>query len=730
MGRLHLFGVRHHGPGSARAVIAALNEVNPDVVAIELPADTTGVLPWAATEDLVPPVAILGHVVGEPRRAAFIPFAEFSPEWQALRWARLNDRPVVAIDLPLTNSLAEGDDELDLDGEAHPDPIALLAEAAGDPDPERWWDDVVEHQGSGLASFAAVAEAITAVRADRVFTRTEARREAHMRTVLRPLVDGPGDVAVICGAWHVPALTQPWPTAASDRGLLRGAPKVKVGISWVPWSHRRLAASTGYGAGVRSPGWYAHVFAHPGDRGRTRWFVQAARLLRDRGMQASPDHLIAATRAATSLAALRARPAPGLAEVLDAADTVMAGSGGLSLIVDQLVIGDSIGAVPPGAPQVPLAADINSQIRRLRLKPQLVGQRLELDLRTPGGHGRSVFLHRLLALGIQWGYVLEGRGSSGTFRETWQLTWEAEFSLQVVEASAFGTTLQTAASGKLTEAVSASVSPADLIVAVEAALLADLPDVVTPAVRRLADTAAADPDVTQVMDALGPLARTLRYGDVRGTHSGALQEAFDGLVVRVVAGAVPACRGLDDDSARAMVERLAAVHAALALCEHPARNAAWPDVLGSIVDRSDIHGLVRGRAARLLHDGGTWSADLVRAAFSRSLSVGTLPSHGAAFVEGFLAGSGLVLLHDRTLLGVVDEWLSELPAEGFQSTVALLRRTFGGFSPAERRQLAEVLQRGSSTSIDPFAGELDPVRVAQAMTTVRLMLGAPVDEAP
>ncbi|MEI2704048.1 MAG: DUF5682 family protein [Ilumatobacteraceae bacterium] len=730
MGRPHLLGIRHHGPGSARSLVAALDELRPDTVAVELPADTQGVLRWAGADDLVPPVAILGHVVGDPRRAAFLPFAEFSPEWQALRWAQRNERPVVAIDLPLTTMLASGSAELDLDGEAPIDPIGLLAAAAGDPDPERWWDDVVEHHGSGLGSFGAVAEAMATVRAGRLASAAEARREAHMRKALRPLLAAGEVVAVVCGAWHVPALQQPWPPVAADNALLRGLPKVKVGLSWVPWSHRRLAAASGYGAGVRSPGWYAHVFAHPGDHGRARWFVQAARLLRARGMQASPDHLIAATRAAVSLAALRARPAPGLAEVLDAADTVMAGASGLRLIVDELVIGDAIGAVPHDAPQVPLAADINRLIRTLRLKPQVGRQRLELDLRTPGGHGRSVMLHRLGALGVAWGQVVDGRGSSGSFRETWELAWDPEFSLQVVEASAYGTTLQAAAAARLAEVVAAAGSPADLIVALERALLADLADVVGPCVRRLADAAAEDPDVTQVMDALGPLARTLRYGDARGTHAGALQAAFDGLVVRVIAGAVQACRSLDDAAARAMVERLAAVHAALALCEHAERRAGWPALLASLVDRADVHGLVRGRSTRLLHDGEAWPADRVRAAFSRALSVGTAPAHGAAFVEGFLAGSGTVLLHDRALLGVVDDWLCGLPADGFQATVALLRRTFGAFAAAERRQLGEVLRAGEVTVVDPFGADLDHARAQAAMVTVRLMIGAPVEVAP
>jgi hypothetical protein len=91
-------------------------------------------------------------------------------------------------------------------------------------------------------------------------------------------------------------------------------------VSWVPWTHQRLAAATGYGAGVRSPGWYDHVFRHPGPEGVARFFVDAATLLRGADIAASPEHLIAATRTADTLAVLRGRPRPGLDEVLDAAD--------------------------------------------------------------------------------------------------------------------------------------------------------------------------------------------------------------------------------------------------------------------------------------------------------------------------------------------------------------------------------------------------------------------------
>jgi hypothetical protein len=727
---VELLGIRHHGPGSARSVVRALDALQPTVVLVELPSDCEPALQWIAHQHLCPPVALLGYVLDQPQQAAFLPFASFSPEWQAFQWAHRAGVPLRAIDLPLAQSLADGGPEqldLVLQQPAVADPLAALAEAAGDPDPERWWDDVIEHRGDGAPAFAAVAEAMRAARGTRAAaTADEARREAHMRRGLRAAIaEGHPRIAVVCGAWHVPALEQPLPPAAADNALLKGRPKVKVGISWVPWTHRRLAATSGYRAGVASPGWYAHVFAHPGPEGVSRWFVHAAHLLRAQGMSASPDHLIAATRASMALAALRERPRPGLAEVLDAADTVMAGSTGLALIQRELVVGNAIGTVPDDAPQVPLARDLAAQQRKARLKPNADAVMVEVDVRTTSGRTKSVLLHRLRALGVPWGRAQEGRGSSGTFRETWQLCWEPELTIRLIELSAHGTTVQAAATHRLLERAGAASAMADLVEVLDLALMADLPDVVGPVVRKVEAVAAHDLDVVQLIDTLGPLARALRYGDVRGTDAGSLRAVFDGLVVRVVAGTVIACRSLDGPAAASMVERLAGVQAALALVDHPARRADWPAVLALVSERSDVHGLVQGRATRLLHDGGVWNRARVGARLSRSLSVGTPPAVGAAFVEGFVAGSGTVLVHDRELLDVVDAWVASLPPEAFVATSPLLRRTFGAFEQAERRQLGLLLADRPVPSSIGFGDDVDQRRADLALVTVRQLLGVP-----
>ncbi|MGH3236708.1 MAG: DUF5682 family protein, partial [Streptosporangiaceae bacterium] len=376
---MNIYGIRHHGPGSARSVRAALMEQRPDVVLIEGPPEADGLAELVADPEMRPPVALLGYVPGEPKRAAFWPFAVFSPEWQAIRYALDAGVPVLFCDLPAAHQLAMAGAE---GPRTRTDPVAELAAAAGYDDPERWWEDVVEHV-PGTAVFDALAEAISILRADAGEAGPrDAVREAHMRKVLRRTVrDGFERIAVVCGAWHVPALRDLPPAAADDR-LLRGLPKVKATLTWVPWTYGRLSYTSGYGAGIRSPGWYDHLFSSPGQP-IERWLAKAAAVLRDEGIPASPAHVIESVRLAEALAALRGRPLAGLEEVTEAARSVLCEGSDLlvALIQRQLVVGERLGMVPSRTPMVPLQRDLQDQQRHLRLRPAALPRDYDLDLR-------------------------------------------------------------------------------------------------------------------------------------------------------------------------------------------------------------------------------------------------------------------------------------------------------------------------------------------------------------
>lgn len=764
-----LLGVRHHGPGSARAVGAALDAARPKVVLIEGPPEGDALLPLAADEQMRPPVALLAHAVDDPGRAAFWPLAGFSPEWVAIRWALAHDVPVRFIDLPAAHSLAMTEKEEEREagrratpegsGEAVPapvpvDPIGVLAETAGYDDPERWWEDVVEHRAHDggpadpLAAFAALGEAMTALRevyGDGGHPR-DAVREAYMRIQLRTArKEFDDDVAVVCGAWHVPALGART-TLAADRALLKGLPKVRTELTWVPWTHQRLARHSGYGAGIDSPGWYAHLFASP-DRPVERWMTKVAGLLRDEDRFVSSAHVIEAVRLAATLAAMRGRPLAGLSEATDAVRAVMCEGSDvpLALVRDRLVVGGALGEVPDTAPAVPLQRDLTRRQRTLRLKPEASERDIELDLRKDTDAARSRLLHRLRVLGVGWGEPTEGRGSTGTFRESWRLRWEPELYVRVAEAGIWGTTVLSAATARAESDALSATALADVTALAERCLLAGLPDALPVVMRVLADRAALDTDVGHLADALPSLARSLRYGDVRSTDTTALGEVAAGLAERICVGLPPACTGLDDEGAAALRRQVDGVHTAIGLLAGAVPATAdglrerWRAVLHKLAARDTVAGVIRGRAARLLLDDGHLEQDDAARLMGLALSPGTPPADAAAWIEGFVggaAGGGMLLVHDERLLALVDTWLSGVSPDTFTDVLPLLRRTFSAYESGVRRTLGELVRRGPAagggnaaaaapggTTAPGFGPVLDGPRADAVVPVLRLLLG-------
>ncbi|MDO5681601.1 MAG: DUF5682 family protein [Propionibacteriaceae bacterium] len=809
-GRLRVLGVRHHGPGSARAVRRVLQAYRPEVVLIEGPPEADSLVKLVGDAGMVPPVALLAYAPEAPGTASFWPFAVFSPEWQALTWAVEAGVPVRFCDLPAGAMLAArtasdavtdlGDAELgdelpglfevgdgparneegvadEADSEqadagqayggqagaapegpglwepddpasdlAHSDPLAVLARLAGYDDPERWWDDVMELQTDG-DPFDAIAEAMAALRAGAPpVGRTQAgrlleqRREAWMRKVLRAELRTGRRVAVVCGAWHVPALTGRLPTVAADNAVLKGLPKRKVTLTWVPWAHSRLATASGYGAGVASPGWYHHLFTAE-DHPVSRWLTEVARVLRAHDLAVSSAHVVEAVRLADALAALRDRPLAGLTEMQDATLAVLCDGNpaALGLVTAAAVTGERFGSVPESAPGVPLEADLRAYARRLRLKFELEPRELTLDLRRTTDLERSRLLHRLGVLGVAWGVQRVVTGE-GTFKEGWTLRWEPEFVVAVVEASLWGTTVAGAATARLLESTG---SLAEVTTGVEAALRADLADALPGLLTALDAHAAADTDVAHLLDAFPALVRSRRYGDVRGTATDQLITVTEALFIRICAGLPTVAGALSAEAARALVDRIDAVQDVLPLLGDPAAERRWVATALALADRADVTGLLAGRLVRMLTDAGTWDTDEAARRLSRALSRGSgHAAEQAAWVEGFLAGGALLLIHDDRVLGLVDAWVRGLDDEDFLIVLPLVRRTFGAFELPERRNIARRARRidadrirrdgrdaddgtGSNGIAPDMADWGAQQRVAAALATVDWLLGPP-----
>jgi hypothetical protein len=742
-----IFGIRHHGPGCARALRAAFDELRPDLVLVEGPPDAEEALPLAARTETEPPVALLVWALDEPRRAVYYPFAGFSPEWQAIRWAAGNGVPARFFDLPQSHQLAldKAEEEAQAKEESgevpaeeprdplHDDPLGVLAEAAGYTDRELWWEQQIEQRRDPAGLFEAILAAMAELRGQaRPPEGREALREAFMRQRLRAArKEGFERIAVVCGAWHAPALhlsDRSGPgSAKDDTALLKSLPKLKTAVTWIPWTHSRLSSRSGYGAGVSSPGWYQHLWTAP-DRAPVRWVTQAARLLREEDLEASPASAIESVRLAESLAALRGLPMPGLSELNEAVQAVLC-HGELSpmaLIRERLEIGDVLGKVPDEALTVPLQRDLEAQQRRLRLKPTAEIREIDLDLREENDRARSLLLHRLRLLDIPWGEPRKAHGKAGTFHELWTLAWQPELVVRVIERSLWGHSVEEAATDFAVDLGRKLTDLPPLTELLDRAILAGLPAAVESLLGDLQARAAVTADLRHMMDALPPLARVSRYGDVRGTRATDVLPVVRGLFERIAVGLPGACSSLDDEAAARMADSLARVHESLGVLDLPDLREEWREVLGRLADLEGAHGLVRGYACRLLVDQGVLDAAEVSRRARLALSPAVPARDAAAWIEGLLRGSGLLLLHHDSLWEALDAWLADLAPDTFTEILPLLRRAFSEFQAPERRKMGEKVKhlgRAPAQASRPILADVDPDRAARVLPVLAQILG-------
>lgn len=383
--RPYLIGVRHHSPALAAVVPALLDAAGAEVVCIELPADFQRWLPYLSDPAARTPLALVG-CQGADGPMGFYPFADFSPELAAIRWARQHGVEVVCCDLPLadagwtadtaaadpvtgsdlvTGSGPGADSDLGAGSDADPDSnesvpgrrrsgyAAALSASGTGRDGDDLWDRVVEVRAPGCPPEAVRRAALGvgwAMRADSAsgdgVPARDLARERHMRRMLAEAgVDG-RRVAAIIGAFHAPALlaapsdgvaATPTRPGVAVTGPVRSVTaqsepatngRGAVITSLVPYAFDLLDSRSGYPAGIRDPRWQQSVFTAAGDPERVRAAAARAvtdlcRELRSAGHTAGTGEAAEAVRLAGDLARLRDLPAPGRSEVLEAVTTVL-----------------------------------------------------------------------------------------------------------------------------------------------------------------------------------------------------------------------------------------------------------------------------------------------------------------------------------------------------------------------------------------------------------------------
>jgi hypothetical protein len=305
-----------------------------------------------------------------------------------------------------------------------------------------------------------------------------------------------------------------------------------------------------------------------------------------------------------------------------------------------------------------------------------------------------------------------------------------EFAIALIEANIWGNTVESAATAKLIHAAGAGTELGAVTALLETSIHSGLPAAVDPLLARIQAMSALAADVRHLMDAILPLARIARYGDVRGTEAAHVEPILRGMFERALVGVASACSALDEDAASRMVESIGRLEEALRILNRKDLEDEWRGCLLRLMQKA-VHPLICGWCCRLLLDARSISNDDLYRFARLSLSPANPPADCAAWATGLLRGNGMALLHQDALWQVFDGWLCELSPAVFMEMLPLVRRAFADFTGPERRQMGEKVRQLSRARGDVAqalaaatdAAQVDHERAARVLPILAHIIG-------
>jgi len=433
----HVFGVRHLSPMGAWQLRAFLDEKKPKLVLIEGLADAGGLIADIVRKEVKPPIAILAYTEDQPVRTLVYPIARYSPEYQALLWAKKNKAKSQFFDLPsdiflgleqipdagvpdvdekgkprTANAESEEDEEEDDPVEAEEDGpqesafaegeeqqregiYETFARSHGEPDYDTFWERHFEHnmapESYRLAAYE-LGKGLRELEEDTPLWRAENLvREAFMRRELHAAIASgikPEEIVAVVGAFHAPVINlEDDPLSDEQLAQLKRRPSK---LTLMPYSYYKLSSQSGYGAGNQAPAYFELLWACM-EEGRmdeisAEYLARVARHLRDSGTGRSTAEVIEGVRLAGALASFKDAGAPVLRDLQDSATTLIGHGerGAIGEALARVEVGTAIGRLPDGVSRTSIQDDFERRLRELKLtkyKESSVKVDLKLDLR-------------------------------------------------------------------------------------------------------------------------------------------------------------------------------------------------------------------------------------------------------------------------------------------------------------------------------------------------------------
>ncbi|MEM7164572.1 MAG: DUF5682 family protein [Planctomycetota bacterium] len=740
--QVHVFGIRHLSPSGAWHLRRFLDQKKPKAVLIEGLSDAGALIPDMTRRGTVPPIAILAYTEDLPVGTVVYPIARYSPEYQALVWAKQNRARAEWIDLPSdvflalqsqqrTDETPLPDKELskdspeqrkgeapqeELDVEARHERESLyerFARHAGEPDYETYWERNFEHNLTDDSYRLAAIEFGAGLREfDERSPQSDAEnlvREAYMRRRIQETIDAgmaPEDIVVLVGAYHASAIGGHLPAMTDDElSTLKRRPSK---LTLMPYSYFKLSSQSGYGAGNHAPAYFELLWESLQEARiehlPSRYLSMVARHTREQGTHRSTAEVIEGVRLAQSLAALKGGQAPTLADLRDAATTLI-GHGEVSSVSQSMAyveVGTAIGQLPAGVSQTSIQDDFERQLARYKLTKYrtTVKQELGLDLRENRRAkseeaayldlNRSSLLHRLRVIGVEFAVEQETHQDSTTWAEKWHVQWSTESEIQLVEAVLLGETIEVATGYSFKSKLSKCESVAEAASMVSDACKCGMIAAMDQARQRLQELASGTSEFRAIAHAANRLGMIARYGDVRQFDPEPLMPLVEDLFVQGSLALIGAAN-CDDAAAKSAVVAIDELNKVNLEYSDRVDENLWVGELRRLADSDQHNPLLSGYACAILLERNLVDNEDLAREMSRRLSPGIDADLGAGWFEGLSKRNRYALLARQPLWEQLAGYVESLEEGEFLRALVFLRRSFGGFSPQEKRHIAENL---------------------------------------
>lgn len=716
---LHIIGVRHHSPACARLVAHAIRTLRPRHVLIEGPADINGRLDELLLGHELP-IALFTYYQSEGRaHASWTPFCRHSPEWIALEAAREMGAEARFMDVPAWSEAFAGvrnrygDHPLDVRAERY---IRALCRRFQVDDFDTLWDHLFE-QPMPLPELAArLEEFFEAERGEEPANERDGPREAFMARCLGWALRHGDDVVAVCGGFHAPALRRmvqeedgPFPTPPEPE---EGA---RHGTYLVPYSFQRLDSFAGYESGMPSPAFYDAVWEQGPEEGAALVLRRSVERLRAKRQPVSAADLIACSTLAAGLARMRGHGSPARTDLLDGvAGALVKDSleaplpwsyrGTLRPRTDPLLVevmaafsGEKAGRLAPETPRPPLVAEAASRLAEHSLTPERTPRTVEIDLAGEAGRARSRVLHRLRVLGIPGFTRLSGpQPATGTgLTETWKIEDLFERESALIEAGAWGPTLESAAAAYLEEALLAVGGQlAALARLLTEAVFVGIAGLGLRVLEQVAQAVHQEPSFAVLGQAAGLLFALWRHDVLLGARGArqlglVLEASFDrGLWL---------LEGLQGPTAPADPEELKGVAVLRDLVRFGAgRLAVDGGRAAAVMERraadTEAPPALRGAAVGFLWSLGLFADEAeAQARAERAVRSAARPGSFGDFLAGLFVLAREEVLRSGKLLAAVDAALCGFGREDFLIALPALRLAFSFFPPLEREGIARLV---------------------------------------